>query len=118
MFTLSMILSCIACLLAGFFVAVMDRTENEVSFNQSVFKGLTPKFWCKEVSWKYVSFLPMTKYRPDAWHLAKTFSIGCYAIGFGIPWDGWNIVIAIAIKVAIAVLSFNIFYNKILRRKV
>ncbi len=113
----ALLISAVFCILAGFFVAVMDRVENRSAFDKSVFKNLTPKFWCKSESWKYVSFLPFTKYRPDAWHLAKTFSIGCYALGFGVPQEVYTWWIVLSLKVALSVLSFNFFYNKALVKK-
>lgn len=37
-------------ILAALFNAVMDRTENVVAFNRSIFNHLDQKFWCKEIS--------------------------------------------------------------------
>lgn len=56
--------------LAGFFNSVMDATENEPNFNESIFKKLNPKFWLKSVSCDYAKKL--FGYKFDAWHLAKT----------------------------------------------
>jgi hypothetical protein len=58
--------------LAAFFNAVMDRIETLISFNVSIFCNLDPRFWCKPVSAHHAKFIPFTKYRLDAWHLAKS----------------------------------------------
>jgi hypothetical protein len=56
--------------LMAFFNSVMDATENEPNFNESIFKSLNRKFWLKSVSWQYAKRL--WGYKFDAWHLAKT----------------------------------------------
>jgi len=100
--------------LAAFFNAVMDRVEYGVAFRASVFSRLNPKFWQKDISWQYAKKVFGWKF--DAWHVAKStmvvllcFSIVLYSpvisplIDFLIAGATWN-------------LSFNIFYNKILKR--
>jgi hypothetical protein len=56
--------------LAAFFNSVMDATENEPNFNESILKNLNRKFWLKSVSCNYAKKL--WGYKFDAWHLAKT----------------------------------------------
>lgn len=60
--------------LACFFNAVMDATENE-NFSESIFKNLPKQFWYKRESWKYAPKL--FGYKFDAWHMAKSCMIAC-----------------------------------------
>jgi hypothetical protein len=100
--------------LAGMFKAVADTLADH--FYISVFKKKDPKFWDKSISWKYAKYLPLTKYKVDAWHLANTGMIVsiCAAIAtkpdFSLHWAFQFIAAGIIFN-----LSFNIFYNKILR---
>jgi hypothetical protein len=97
-------------ILAAICNAFMDVTTHH--FNYSIFKDKNPKFWNPNESWKYVNLLPFTRYRADAWHLAKSAMIIniCISIVFfdGYWWEFfifgtvWN-------------LTFNLFYNKILK---
>lgn len=93
----------------------MDRVGDDTAYSRSVFSRYNPKWWSKIVSWEYVKFLPFTKYRPDAWHLAKSGMIlflclaivvydpkGIRVVDFLIFGAAWNIV-------------FNVFYNKIFK---
>jgi hypothetical protein len=99
--------------LAGMFKAIADTLADH--FYISVFKKKDPKFWDKSISWKYAKYLPLTKYKVDAWHLANSGMILCFcgAVAFHdalYPWY-WQLIGA----GIIFNLSFNIFYNKILR---
>ena len=111
-----MLTSLIFLVLAAIFNALMDSVEYETAFEKSIFHKLNPKWWCKSISWEYVKFLPFTKYRPDAWHLAKSAMVVCIvlALVFSVPVSHklphfvlfgilWN-------------LSFNLFYNHIFRK--
>ena len=100
--------------MAGIFNAVMDRTENSVAFNRSVFNHLDAKYWCKDVSWQYVKFLPFTKYRPDAWHVSKSLMFVCLFAALFVSIK-LNPIHLIALAPTL-VLTFNIFYNRILKR--
>ena len=111
-----MLTSIIFLALAAMFNALMDSVEYETAFEKSIFYKLNPKWWCKSISWEYVKFLPFTKYRPDAWHLAKSAMVVCIvlAIVFAAP---------VSHKLLLFVLfgilwniSFNLFYNYIFRR--
>jgi hypothetical protein len=93
--------------------ATMDTLTHH--FNYSIFKNKKEEFWNPNESWKYVNFLPFTKYRADAWHLLKSSMIVfmcasiCFANNFtiydficlGILWN----------------LTFNLFYNHLLITK-
>ncbi len=110
-----MILSLIFIVLAAVLNAVMDSVEYETAYSRSIFSKYNPKWWLKTTSWEYVKFLPFTKYRPDAWHLAKSGMIVflCLAIVFfstkGI------LLIDFLILGAVWNTVFNIFYNRIFR---
>ena len=107
-FSITMVLKVIFLILAAACNALMDTLQHH--FSTSIFKSKDEKFWNPNVSWQYVTFLPYTKYRADAWHLAKSSMIIflCFAIDFS--WKGlilgilWN-------------LTFNTFYNKIFIKK-
>jgi len=93
--------------------AVMDRTGDSVAFNKSIFNHLNPKFWSKEVSWQFANKLPFTKFKLDAWHIAKSLMVICLAASLlldGIKW--WEFpILGIVWNV-----TFNTFYNHILKR--
>lgn len=60
-------------ILASLMNAVMDRTENIVAFNRSVFNHKDKRFWCKDVSWQYAK--KIFSWKADAWHIAKSSMI-------------------------------------------
>lgn len=100
-------------ILAGGFKAVADTLFHH--FDTSVFKKMDRRFWDPNISWDYVNFLPGTKYRLDGWHIANTGMIVCFCFAIVLhhnvlPW-GWEFLISGAVYN----LSFNLFYNKILR---
>ena len=103
-------MSYIFLILAAIFNAIMDKLTHH--FSASIFKSKNPKFWNPNVSWQYVTFLPFTRYRADAWHLAKSAMIIniCLSICF---FNGkwWEFVIFGTVWN----LTFNLFYNKILK---
>lgn len=110
-----MILSCFFIVSAAICNAIMDRVENLTSFQRSIFSTLNPKWWCKEVSWEYVGFLPYTKYRPDAWHLSKSLMIIflCSSVISYTP--AVNGFISLLLFGLLWNLTFNLFYNKLLK---
>jgi hypothetical protein len=87
-------------------------------FTTSIFKWKDPRFWNPDISWKYVGFIKLTSFHPDAWHFANSgflfsafavmaihkpiLSHWYYEIGAGGIWF---------------ILVFNLFYNHILIRK-
>jgi hypothetical protein len=110
----SVILSIALLILAAFFKAVADTLLHH--FETSIFKKKDVRWWNPEFSWKYVKFIPLTKYRLDAWHLFNSLMIVCF-ICFGVFYEHyipWTLeVIAAGI---IYNLVFNLFYNKLLRK--
>lgn len=102
--------------IAAMFNAVMDRTENSVAFNKSKFSHLNPKFWCKDISWEYAKILPFTRYKLDAWHIAKTLMIISLAFSLylghnELQW--WEIFVLGAIWNG----TFTLFYHNIFKKK-
>ena len=104
-------MSYIFLILASICNACMDTLS--FHFFNSVFCSLNPNFWNPNYSWAFEKLIPFTKYRVDAWHLFKSAMIVffCLAIVFfnGKLWEFiilgcvWN-------------LTFNIFYEKILKQ--
>jgi hypothetical protein len=112
----------------AFFNAVMDATENEPNFNESIFKNLNRKFWLKTVSWEYAKRI--RGYKFDAWHLAKSSMIVMFAcvVVSGIFFGAWVfehnspkvIVLAVITNLAVGftwVAVFTLFYHKIFKVK-
>ncbi|RYZ63035.1 MAG: hypothetical protein EOO14_00360 [Chitinophagaceae bacterium] len=106
--------------LAGFFKSVADTLQHH--FGVSVFKNLDARWWNPAISWEYTGFLPLTKYRADAWHLANSGMITCFAIGaacmkpvalWGLHVTGGYLVILYGLGF---IGTFNLFYNKILKQ--
>lgn len=98
--------------LAAIFKSIADTLDEH--FEVSIFKKLNPKWWSKNVSWKYVRFLPLTHYRPDAWHLANSAMIISFvlAVVFYQPWLGQWYYDFIAFGFAFNV-TFEFFYSKV-----
>lgn len=98
--------------LAAIFKAVADTLQHH--FDTSIFKKLNPKWWNPVVSCDYVGFLPFTKYRPDAWHLANSGMIISFicAVVLSHPVTAWWL--AIIIGGVVFNIVFNLFYNQIL----
>lgn len=117
--------------LAAICSAVMDIIENE-NFFTSIFINLQSKFWYKRESWKESEKVINWKF--DGWHLFKStmiiFILG--AILFYKPIESINWLIDLVIKEsmwrvicqysvhllifsAVWDMTFNLFYNKILR---
>lgn len=100
-------------LLAAIMKAVADTLM--FHYDTSVFKHLTPKFWNPVESYKYVKPLPFTKYKPDGWHLANSGLIICFiaaAVFHDIHLKWYFVLPALGVLFN---LTFNLFYNKILR---
>lgn len=111
-------ITAILIFLAAFFNAVMDAVENE-NYYESIFKKLPVQFWYKRESWKYVK--KIFGYRPDAWHLAKTLMLFCFAgavIAFDLPVNKWHdVTFYIATLGIIWNVTFWLFYHKIFKVK-
>lgn len=138
-------ISVLLILLEGMFNAVMDSVEYPAVFNKSIFKKYNPLFWSK-VDSANNAFLHGTRFRIDAWHIAKFFAIFCVAMNFiGILlWpqitlyplsENWIYIFKYFIEQSHWLLqilyflilvgfyglirntSFNVFYNKLLKSK-
>lgn len=110
--TLHMV-SLILIIAAAFFKSVADTLQHH--YETSVFKNMAYKYWNPNESWKYVKYIPLTKYRPDAWHLANTGMIFCFVFAavfhsFVFVWWVEFGILGVAFYTV-----FNLFYNKILR---
>jgi hypothetical protein len=111
-----MLLSCLFIALAAVLNAVMDSVEYETAFEKSIFNRYNPKWWCKSISWKYVKFIPFTKYRPDAWHLAKSGMIVFLLLAVVVYTNDFIPFMDFVLLGLIWNMIFNLFYNKIFRR--
>lgn len=105
----TMIISGIMVAMAAVFNAVMDRTEEPVNFNESVFRGKNQKFWLKSVSWQYAR--KVFGWKADAWHIAKSAMIVllCGAIAVHRPWLPYFLDVIVLGVIWNSV--FNLFYN-------
>ncbi len=112
---MTFIVSYILIFIAAFFNACMDAFENTPNFNESIFKNLDKRFWCKDVSWQYAKKL--FGYKFDSWHLAKSAMIFCLvgAIVIYRPHHQWWVhFISMGI---IWNVGFWLFYHKIFQVK-
>lgn len=92
--------------------AVMDRVENLPAFNRSIFSHLDKRWWCKEVSWQYVKFIPVMRYRPDAWHLAKSVMLFLLTGLIFADLEWWHYFT----MGGVWIVTFSFFYHKALHR--
>jgi hypothetical protein len=101
--------------LAGVFKAMADTLQHH--FDSSIFKNLNPKWWNPAESWEHVGFIPLTEYRADGWHLANSGMIIFFTLAASIhePYFKWYIELPAG--GAIVIMSFNLFYNRIFRKK-
>lgn len=107
----------ILVILAAIFNACMDRVETIIAFNDSVFYGLNPFWWCKAKSANVVKKIPLTNYKPDFWHLCKSAMI-CSLLA--LPFFYKEFLCEAADYIILGLLYnavFEQFYSKILRRK-
>lgn len=110
-----MIASYILVFIAAFFNAVMDRTTEPVHFNLSIFRNLNQKFWLRSVSWQYAK--KVFGWKADAWHIAKSAMIICMVCAMVFYESMLPYYIDILVLGALWNLSFNLFYNRLLKRK-
>lgn len=108
-----MILAIIFVMLAGFFSAVMDKTKDSIQKNTSVFRNLG-QFWDDS---QPASMVPFTKYKINAWHMAKT----CMGFSFlGVAFAFHRVSDPNAFHFAVltfcGILSFDFFYNIVLKK--
>jgi hypothetical protein len=98
--------------LAAIFKALADTLQHH--FDTSVFSKLNQKFWNPVVSCNYVRFLPFTKYRPDAWHLANSGMIICFIAAASISDSIFSFWLINFVMLGIIFnLIFELFYGKI-----
>jgi hypothetical protein len=101
--------------LAAFFNACMDAFENSPNFDESIFKRLDKKFWCKDVSWHYAHRI--FGYKFDAWHIAKSAMVICLVIAvvlFRPHHEWWVHFVSIGL---IWNATFVLFYHVIFKVK-
>lgn len=109
-------ITAILILLAAICKAVADTLYHH--YDTSVFASLNPKFWNPVVSCNYVKFLPFTKYRPDAWHIANSAMIVSFitaAVVRDSVFHSW--LINLVMLGVVFNLVFGVFYDKILKAK-
>ena len=99
-------------ILAAICKAIADTLQHH--FDTSVFKKLNPKLWNPVVSCDNVKFLPFTKYRPDAWHLANSGMIICFIAAASISDSIFSFWLINFVMLGIIFnLIFELFYGKI-----
>lgn len=108
------ILSYVLIFMAAVFKACADAFENSPNFNESIFKNLDKKFWCKDVSWQYARKL--FGYRLDSWHLSISAMIFCIDAAIVIQFSNDRILHFIGIGILWNII-FVCFYHKIFRVK-
>lgn len=101
-------------IIAGFFKAVSDTLTHH--YDTSIFKWKDARFWNPAISWQFAHYLKFTKYKLDAWHISNSGMIIFFslAVVFHHPHLKWYYEILLA--GSLFNLSFNIFYNHILRK--
>lgn len=110
-----MIINITILILAAFFKAVADTLQHH--FDTSIFRNYDYKWWDPNRSWRYIKFIPLTKYRPDAWHLANSLmiiSFICLAVFYKPHFKWWIEIMAAGILFN---LAFGLFYDKTLNKK-
>lgn len=100
--------------LAAIFKACADAFENTPNFDESIFKNLDKKFWCKDVSCQYAKRL--FGYKFDSWHMSISAMILCFDGAITIHATEHKLIHFIVIGVTWNV-AFVLFYHKIFRIK-
>lgn len=108
-----MIIYIILIVIAAALNAVMDLTENIVAFNKSAFRYKDKRFWCKDVSWQYA--IKVFGWKADVWHISKSLMIIVISLALIAFKSIGHWSIDILLFGAIWIVSFNLFYNKLLR---
>src|SRR5689334_21738421 len=109
------IASYLLVVVAAFFNAVMDATENTPNFDESIFKNLDKRFWCKDVSWEFAKKL--FGYKFDAWHLSKSAMIICFACAIILFKAKHNFIVHLVSIGLVWNFCFWLFYHKIFKVK-
>lgn len=94
--------------------AAMDTTTHH--YSTSIFKILDERFYNPNISWKYG--YKFGEYKFDFWHMCKSVMIILFAI-FAINYKTFtnSFILDLTILGVLWNLTFNLFYNKILRTK-
>lgn len=97
--------------IAAVFNAIMDTLWTH--YPVSIFRGLDPKWWNPNESWKYNSnFLGIV--RLDAWHLAKYGMLGSISMAIVLYKPIWGYYDFLVIP-AVWSVFFELFYSKLLK---
>lgn len=64
--------------------AVADRLENEVAYNDSIFRDWNREFWLKSSSWDNAK--KVFNYKIDGWHLVESFQVLLLLLALILPW--------------------------------
>lgn len=107
--------SLILILFAAIFKAIADTLWQH--FDTSIFKKMPYKYWNPLESYKYVKFLPLSKFRPDPWHLSNSAMIVCFICAAVFYKEMFAWYYGILCYGGCFNLMFSLFYNTILRRK-
>jgi hypothetical protein len=100
--------------LAVFFNAVMDATENE-NFHESIFKNLPKGFWYKRESWKHTP--KILGWRADAWHISKSLMVVCMVASVVLYHPLINKLVDFLLMGVLWNVAFNLFYHKLFKVK-
>lgn len=112
---ITFILGYISIVVSAFFNSVMDATENTPNFNESVFKNLNKRFWCKDVSWQFAK--RVFGYKFDAWHMSKSAMIMFLAVSI-ILFSNHPVHVIHSVGIGIVWnFTFWLFYHKIFKVK-
>lgn len=98
--------------LAGLFKALADTLADH--FDVSIFRNKNRRFWDKTVSWKYAKKL--AGYKFDGWHLANSAMIFCFVGAVCFPALFGFKPLDFGVLGVVFILSFNGFYNHILKK--
>lgn len=99
--------------LAAFFDAVVDT--NQFHYPVSIFTNYNPKFWDRSISSQGKKFLGVMVL--DAWHIAKSLKMACFAIAIKAPKLEINWVIFFLVYAITWFIVFEIFWGKLLVKK-
>jgi hypothetical protein len=100
--------------LAAVCKAIADTLTHH--YATSVFRWKDPKFWDPSVSWYSAPFVRFTRYRFYGWHLANSGMIISFCLAASLHTAVLSWYYELPIAGIIFNLTFNLFYNKILRK--
>lgn len=100
-------------ILAAICKSIADTLQHH--FETSRFRKLDEKWWNPLKSWAYVKFIPLTKYRPDAWHLLNSGMIVSFIVAIVLHQPVWPWYVEIAIGGLLFNIVFEVLYSKVWR---